>query len=224
MMSLIVRFYDPSDGQILLGGRDTRELNVADVRHHIAYVLQDPFLFNATVRENIASGQPYADAHEIETAAQMANAHEFVARLPQGYETFVGERGTRLSAGQRQRIAIARAMLRNPAIVIWDEATAALDAESEAAVREGMRRLLSGRISFTITHELRTILDADKILVLSAGLMIGWGTHEELMSKCPLYKRLYELQFEAFRLTSFIEPEDPLQLQIAGEKHGNDRH
>jgi subfamily B ATP-binding cassette protein MsbA len=164
------------------------------LRRHIGLVLQDTFVVEGTVRDNIALGKPDATDDEIVAAAKLANAHEFIERLPQGYDTWVGEGGTLLSVGQRQRIALARALLRQPTILILDEVTSHLDAESEAAVQQALERAMEGRTVLIIAHRLSTVKNADRILVLQDGRIVEEGTHEQLLAKGTLYRRLYELQ------------------------------
>ncbi|MCK5942459.1 MAG: ABC transporter ATP-binding protein, partial [Planctomycetes bacterium] len=181
-LDLLMRFHDPDEGVILIDGHDLRELKMADYRRQTAVVSQDPFLFNTTLRENIACGRPGASQAEIEDAAKKARIHDFIASLPAGYDTLAGERGTNLSGGQKQRITIARAILRNPAILFLDEATSALDTESEEAVQRALNELMKGRTSFVIAHRLSTIVDADLIVVLDAGRVVESGTHQQLIA------------------------------------------
>ncbi len=187
--SLIPRLYEPSSGHIFVDGYDLQNIKIRSLREQIALVPQEPTLFGGTILENTVI--------EIEAAAAAANAAEFIARLPQGYETLVGERGVKLSAGQRQRIAIARAVLRDPRILILDEATASLDNESEALVQDALRRLMSQRTTLVIAHRLTTIEDADQILVLDHGQIVEQGKHPELLAREGLYARLYHRQFDA---------------------------
>ncbi|CAN5716909.1 ABC transporter ATP-binding protein [soil metagenome] len=196
LVDLIPRFYQPDRGRITIDGVDTREIRLDALRSLMGIVGQDTVLFNDTVRSNIAYGAPGKfSAERIEESAKAANAHDFIAELPEGYETLLGERGTRLSGGQRQRIAIARALLHDPPILILDEATSALDTESERLVQEAIERLLEGRTVFVIAHRLSTIVHADIILVMDRGLVVERGTHTELMAKKGVYNRLYSLQF-----------------------------
>jgi subfamily B ATP-binding cassette protein MsbA len=198
LVDLIPRFYDPMDGSVLLDGRDTRDFNLASLRGLMGIVSQETVIFNDTVRANIAYGAPerYGNA-AVEAAARAANAHDFIARLPQGYDTLLGERGTRLSGGERQRIAIARALLRDPPILILDEATSALDTESERLVQEAIDRLLMGRTVFVIAHRLSTVQHATQILVLDRGRLVERGRHDGLLAAGGTYRRLYQLQFGA---------------------------
>jgi subfamily B ATP-binding cassette protein MsbA len=195
LVSLLPRLYDVTRGRMLVDDVDVRDITLASLRAQIAVVPQEPFLFGTTVKENIAFGRDGAGDEEIVEAAKAANAHDFITELPNGYEAEVGERGTRLSVGQKQRIAIARAILRNPRILILDEATSAQDSESERLVQEAMRRLMQGRTSFVIAHRLSTVLRADRIVVLEDGRITQTGTHSQLLTEGGTYARLYELQF-----------------------------
>ncbi|MFO1053185.1 MAG: ABC transporter ATP-binding protein [Planctomycetota bacterium] len=194
MVDLLMRFHDPQSGVIRIDGTDLRELSLRSYRDHTALVVQQPFLFNTTVRENIRYGKPSATDAEIEAAARAAQIHDFVVSLPLGYDTLVGERGGNLSGGQMQRITIARAIVRNPAILFLDEATSALDSESEEAVQRALANLRHGRTSFVIAHRLSTIRDADQILVFDEGRIVERGRHAELLERGGLYARLIELQ------------------------------
>jgi subfamily B ATP-binding cassette protein MsbA len=194
--NLIPRFYDPKAGRITLDGQDIRNYTLRSLREHIGVVPQEPVLFGTTVQENIAYGRLDATLEEIEEAARAANAHEFIEKLPDGYNTPVGERGVKLSGGQRQRIAIARAILRNPRILILDEATSSLDNESENLVQEALDHLMQDRTTIVIAHRLTTIEKADKIVVMERGKLVDEGTHAELMERQGLYYRLYTRNFE----------------------------
>lgn len=194
LMDLLLRFHDPQQGQILVDGVDLREVRLSDYRAHTAVVSQQPFLFNTTVRANIAYGRPGADAAAIEAAAKAANIHEFLVAQPKGYDTLAGERGSNLSGGQMQRITIARAILRDPAILFLDEATSALDSENEELVQKAIDNLRRGRTSFVVAHRLSTIVGADLIVVLDQGRIVETGTHEELLRRGGVYQRMYELQ------------------------------
>jgi ABC-type multidrug transport system fused ATPase/permease subunit len=194
IVSLIPRFYDPTAGSISIDGTDIRDFKISGLRNQIGFVLQDTGLFRGTIRENIAYGRPGATEEEIVEAAKLANADEFIARMPHGYDTLVGERGQTLSGGQRQRIGIARAIVRNNPILILDEPTAALDTESERLVIEALERLMKGRTVITIAHRLSTIRDANKIIVLKDGVVAEQGTHAELIAQGGEYAELYRVQ------------------------------
>ena len=196
-LDLLMRFHDPDRGAVLIDGRDLRELSLADYRRRTAVVSQDPFLFNTTLRENIACGRPGASDADVEAAAAAALIHDFIAGLPDGYDTVAGERGTNLSGGQKQRITIARAILRNPAILFLDEATSALDTESEVAVQRALKELMRGRTSFVIAHRLSTIVEADKIVVLDEGRILESGTHQELCELGGVYRGMFDKQTRA---------------------------
>lgn len=196
VVSMIPRFYDPTKGTIKIDGYDVRDLKLKSLRDQIGYVLQETVLFRGTIAENIAFGRPGASREEIIKAAELANAHEFISKMAQGYDTMVGERGSTLSGGQRQRIGIARVMVRNNPILLLDEPTAALDSESEKLVIEALERLMKGRTVITIAHRLTTIRDADQIIVVSDGVVAENGTHDELMAKNGIYADLHRTQFE----------------------------
>lgn len=205
VVSLIPRFYDPVNGTIKIDGRDVRDYKINALREHIGYVLQDTVLFRGTIAENIAFGRPNATREEIVDAARLANADEFIARMPKGYDTMVGERGSTLSGGQRQRLGIARVMVRNSPILLMDEPTAALDSEAEQLVIEALERLMKGRTVITIAHRLSTIRNAGKILVIDGGAVAESGTHEELMARNGIYAALHHTQFdEKFPTTSSL--------------------
>jgi subfamily B ATP-binding cassette protein MsbA len=197
LVDLVARFYDPTAGRITIDGIDLRDLNARSLRQKLGIVTQETILFHDTVRANIAYALPDSTPESVERAARAANAHEFVMRLPNGYETVLGERGTRLSGGQRQRLAIARAILRDPPILIFDEATSALDSESERLVQEAIEHLLEGRTVFVSAHRLSTIRHADQIVVMENGRIVQRGRHEELLAEGGLYRHLYRLQFAA---------------------------
>ncbi len=196
VVSLIPRFYDPTAGIVKIDGQDVRNYKIQPLRDQIGYVLQDTVLFRGTIRDNIAFGSPKATKEEIEQAAKLANADEFIARMPKGYDTMVGDRGLTLSGGQRQRIGIARVMVRNSPILLLDEPTAALDSESERSVIEALERLMKGRTVVTIAHRLSTIRDADLIIVVSGGVVAESGNHDELMARDGIYADLHRTQFE----------------------------
>ncbi len=196
LVDLIPRFYDPVDGKILSNGKDIREYSLKEWRSRIGIVTQDVFLFNGTIAENIAYGREDISRDEIIKAAKMAYAEEFISKLPNGYDTQVGERGLMLSGGQRQRISIARALLKDPEILILDEATSALDTESERLVQKALRKLMKHRTTFVIAHRLSTVFEADMIFVMSKGKVVETGTHATLLSKSGQYKKLYDMQFQ----------------------------
>jgi len=195
LVHLIPRFFDVSGGRIAIDGQDVRDVTLASLRSQIGIVTQETVLFNDTLRNNIAYGQPHVSLKHVEEAAKAAHAHEFISALAEGYNTMIGERGTRLSGGERQRIAIARAILKNSPILILDEATSALDSESEALVQSALQNLMTGRTVFVIAHRLSTVRRADRIVVLENGTISDVGPHEELIQKMGTYRRLYELQF-----------------------------
>lgn len=195
LVHLIPRFFDVTGGSILIDGADVRDVTLASLRSQIGIVTQETVLFNDTVRNNIAYGQPHVPQKQVEEAARAALAHDFIGGLTDGYETVIGERGVRLSGGERQRIAIARAILKNAPILILDEATSALDSESESLVQSALQNLMTGRTVLVIAHRLSTVRRADRIVVLENGTIGDIGAHEELMQKLGTYRRLYELQF-----------------------------
>ncbi|MDP2652636.1 MAG: ABC transporter ATP-binding protein [Candidatus Omnitrophota bacterium] len=195
LVNLIPRFYDPSRGEVRIDGMNLREVSFPSLRRQIGIVAQETFLFNDTVGANIAYGYSDASKTEIEAAAHKAYAHHFIDAMPNGYDTVIGDRGFRLSGGEKQRIAIARAILKNPPILILDEATSQLDSESEKYVQRALDELMEGRTVIAIAHRLSTVVNADKIVVLEQGRVVGLGRHDNLLKTCPLYQRLYETQF-----------------------------
>ncbi len=195
LVSLIPRFFDVSSGRIAIDGHDVRDVTISSLRAQIGVVTQETVLFNDTLRNNIAYGQPSVSQAQVESAARAALAHDFIRKLPAGYETVIGEKGVRLSGGERQRIAIARALLKNAPILILDEATSALDSESEALVQSALQNLMAGRTVVVIAHRLSTVRRADRIVVIENGAISDIGSHEELMQKLGTYRRLYDLQF-----------------------------
>lgn len=195
VLSLLLRFYEPDSGRILLDGRDLRDVTLESLRANIAVVSQDVFLFHDTIANNIRYGRLDATREEVEEAARRAFAHDFILEQPQGYETIVGDKGSRLSGGQQQRISIARAILRDAPVLLLDEAMSALDSESERKIQQAIETLSQGRTVIAIAHRLSTILGADQILVMDHGKVLDSGTHAELLDRCPHYRRLYELQF-----------------------------
>jgi subfamily B ATP-binding cassette protein MsbA len=196
LVNLLPRFYDVSSGRITIDGRDVREFRLRSLRRQIAMVTQDVILFDATIAENIAYGDPSASMEAIVMAARAALVEDFVTNLPEGYDTRIGERGLRLSGGERQRISIARALLRNAPILILDEATSSLDAESESLVQRALQNLMEGRTTIVIAHRLSTVRRADRIIVLGSGRIRESGAHEELILRRGLYWKLYNLQFQ----------------------------
>ncbi|MEX1325884.1 MAG: ATP-binding cassette domain-containing protein, partial [Desulfobacterales bacterium] len=194
--NLICRFYDPIQGNVTVDGHNLRDIQLASLRRQIAVVLQDSFLFNNTVAQNLLYGKPDATEDELIEAARTANAYDFITKLSEGFDTELGERGVKLSGGQKQRLALARAILADPKILILDEATSSVDAEAEYLIQQALERVLKGRTALVIAHRLSTIRNADKILVLDAGRIVETGNHTELMLRGGLYSRLYQRQME----------------------------
>jgi ATP-binding cassette subfamily B protein len=219
LAALVPRFYDATAGRITIDGVDVRNATLASLRRQIGIVAQDPFLFSATVRENIAFGRPDASDEEIAAAARLAQADEFIEELPQGYETVIGERGITLSGGQRQRIAISRALLVDPRILILDDATASVDATTEARIRLGLRQAMKGRTTIIIAHRLSTLALADELVVLDRGRIVARGTHDELVGRSPVYREIYEhglLEREfAERVEARAEAGEPAEAEAA---------
>jgi subfamily B ATP-binding cassette protein MsbA len=210
ILSLVLNFIQPTKGRVLVDGKDLETVRLRDYRRRLGVVLQDNFLFDGTILDNIRFSNPQASTDEIKEMCRIANADEFIEKFPNGYETIVGERGVKLSGGQRQRIAIARALLADPRILILDEATSSLDSESEALIQEGLGRLRHGRTTFVIAHRLSTIRSADQILVVEAGEIVERGTHEELIALGGRYKQLYDKQYR-FEQNLFVNPGEELK-------------
>jgi len=197
LVNLIPRFYDVTQGHILFDGMDVKEVSFKSLRGQVGIVTQEAILFNDSVKNNIAYGTFDVTMEQVQQVAEMAFANKFIEKMPKGYDTFIGDRGFRLSGGEKQRLTIARAILKNPPILILDEATSQLDSESEKYVQEALDKLMQGRTVIAIAHRLSTIMRADKIVVLEHGKMVGQGRHDDLLFSCPLYRRLYETQFRA---------------------------
>jgi ATP-binding cassette, subfamily B, putative efflux pump len=222
LIGLVMAFYRPKSGRVLVDGRDLDRIRLRDYRHELGVVLQDNFLFDGTIRENIAYSKPDATDDEIQRASRIAHCDEFINRFENGFDTIVGERGVKLSGGQRQRVAIARAIVADPRILILDEATSSLDSEAEALIRDGLRSLRRGRTTFVIAHRLSTIQSADQILVLDSGDIVEIGTHAELLTRDGLYRRLYEKQYGLER-DLFINPGEEPVVEAASPKENLDR-
>ncbi len=204
LVNLIPRFYDVTSGEILIDGQDIRDVTLRSLRKSIGVVQQDVYLFSGTVAENIAYGKPGATREEIEEAAKLAGAHDFISQLKNGYDTYVGERGVKLSGGQKQRISIARVFLKNPPILLLDEATSALDNESEVLVSHSLEKLAKGRTTLTIAHRLTTIKNADRIVVLGLNGIEEEGTHQQLLENKGLYYRLWNGLVQEQTLTNHV--------------------
>jgi ABC-type multidrug transport system, ATPase and permease components len=212
MVNLICRFYDVSEGAIRIDGVDIRSLPISEYRRNIGLVLQEPFLFFGTIAENIAYGKPEATREEIIAAARAAHAHEFILRLPQGYDSLVGERGQALSGGERQRISIARALLIDPRILILDEATSSVDTTTEKEIQKALDNLVQGRTTIAIAHRLSTLRKADRLVVLDRGQVVEVGNHEELMAREGHYYKLYQAQAR--------NPEGDAEVSVSEEEKG----
>ncbi len=200
LINLLGRFYDVTEGSISIDGHDIRDVKIKSLREQIGVVLQNPFLFRGSIADNIAYSKPGASRAEVVAAAKAANAHDFVTGFPDGYDTMVGERGTGISGGEKQRISIARAILKNPRILILDEATSSVDTETESLIQAAMERLVEGRTTFAIAHRLSTLRKADKLVILEKGEVAELGTHDELMKNNGLYKRLVDMQTQLSKI------------------------
>jgi ABC-type multidrug transport system fused ATPase/permease subunit len=216
LVNLLPAFYEATAGQITIDGQDIRNVRLESLREHISVVSQEAFLFNGTIRENILYGKLDATEAEMIAAAKAANCHEFIARLPDGYDSRVGERGVKLSVGEKQRVSIARALLKNSPILILDEATASVDTATERLIQEALERLMTGRTSFVIAHRLSSVRRADQILVLRHGEIVERGTHEELLAANGLYARLAKIQDTSSIEESFEKLADQTE-QAAGQ-------
>ena len=205
-------FYDPTSGAVRFDGQDLRDVRLADLYAHMTLVTQEPFIFAATVRENIRCGKPGATDAEVEDAARAAYVHDEIASLPQGYETVIGMGGRDLSGGQKQRLSIARALLKNAPLLLLDEATSALDSVAEAEVQRAVERLMLGRTSFVVAHRLSTLRNADRVLVLDRGEQVAFAPHDELLRDCPLYLKLWDTQVAATMPAGRTEP----AVEVAG--------
>jgi subfamily B ATP-binding cassette protein MsbA len=215
ILSLVLNFIQPVSGEVKVDGNDLQMVRLRDYRKHLGVVLQDNFLFDGTILENIRFANPEASLRDIIDVCRIANADEFIDKFPNKYETVVGERGVKLSGGQRQRIAIARALLANPRVLILDEATSSLDSESEALIQEGLKRLREGRTTFVIAHRLSTIRSADQILVVESGEILERGSHTELIALGGRYKQLYDKQYR-FEQNLFVNPGEELVNRPGG--------
>jgi ATP-binding cassette subfamily B protein len=213
LVSLLPRFYDPRDGRISIDGIDIKTLTLRSLREQISIVLQEPLLFSSTVADNIRYGRLDASMNDVVDAATKANAHEFIMRLPQQYDTPLGERGAQLSGGERQRIAVARAFLKNAPILILDEPTSSIDSKTEAVILDALERLMKGRTTFLVAHRLSTLRNVGRIVVLNHGRMVEMGTHEELLKRGGLYRQLHDVQTSVAKRHSEAEL-DALPAQL----------
>ena len=219
LMSMIPRFYDPREGRVMIDGVDLRQITLASLRENISLVLQEPLLFSGTIADNINYGRLEATKEDIIEAAKDANAHDFILRLPQGYDTELGERGAKLSGGERQRISVARAFLRNAPILILDEPTSSIDLKTEAVILDALDRLMVGRTTFMIAHRLSTIRNADVILVMNNGELVEQGTHDELISSGGFYKQMHDMQSRTRRRSTAIIPDLEVAAMIRSDQN-----
>jgi ATP-binding cassette subfamily B multidrug efflux pump len=194
LVSLIPRFYDVTEGRVTIGGIDVRDIRQSELRSHISVALQEAFLFSGSIAHNVRQGRPQADDDELRSAAQAAQADEFIRSMPEHYDTELGQRGVNLSGGQKQRVAIARALVRQPDILILDDSTSAVDVETEAKIQAALDKIMSGRTSFVVAQRISTVLRADKILVLDEGRIVAEGAHQELLASSPIYREIFESQ------------------------------
>ena len=213
MVSLLTRFYDPTDGEILIDGHDIKNFTLYDLRHNIGIVQQDIFIFTDSIKENIAYGNPNASMESVVNAAKLAQLHDFIETLPDGYETMLSERGVNLSGGQRQRLAIARAIVLDPPILILDDSTASVDTNTERLILNAMKNVMKGRTTFVIAHRLSTIRNADQIFVLDKGAIVAKGNHSSLIKEGGLYEEIYNLQ---------LKPQNDVMLEVSMDDLSSD--